>query len=640
MKKLHEKLMGGSPLYSSWHKESGVNALHWAAFFMVAVLSAQIVFVEVEEYNLAFVGGRPNSGTPAGIIPPGLGGVFDVHPNQIVVKFKSNVGQTKRNEVLSRNKMIPKQAIRAIGAEIYTVDLNDTPEEVVQKLLAQHGADIEYAEVDFLMDPAVIPNDPNWSSQWDKQKMNFPSAWDSTTGSSNIIAAIVDTGVDCTHPDLAPNCVAGWNIFDNNSDTRDVYGHGTPVAGVVAAVGNNSIGVAGGAWNVKIMPVRSSKVDGRAYTSDTAKGIIYAADNGAKVINNSYASCGSSSIVRDAAKYASGKGAVVVYSLGNSSADTGVSTNPLECIGVTGTDSGDRLYSWSSFGTNADVSAPGCTGATTSNGGGYRSFCGTSNAAPEVSGAIALMFSANPSLTPAQVRDHLYSSSLDLGTSGWDKYFGWGRVDAKTALDKAVLNAPAPSPTPTPTPTPTPDTTAPSVPQNLSASATEKQVSLNWSASTDNVSVSGYEVYRGSQMIARTSNTGYVDTNISPQTTYSYSVRAYDSAGNVSGSSNSISVTTPVASLAVTSYSVPQKTGTSATVSWQTNLPSNGYIIWGTNKRSLNQTTSSSSAGADHSVFLSGLRTKTNYYYQVISTSSDGSQKAVSPVSSFRTDNR
>src|SRR6185369_14948071 len=163
------------------------------------------------------------------------------------------------------------------------------------------------AELDRILPPAeVTPNDPWFGSwEWYLTKIGAPAASSTTTGDKSIIIAILDTGVESTHPDLQAKLVPGWNIYDNNSDTRDVYGHGTVVAGTVAASSNNGQGVASIAWNCPIMPVRISALDGTAAYSAMAIGLTWAADHGARVANLSYMASNSST-VRSAASYFQG----------------------------------------------------------------------------------------------------------------------------------------------------------------------------------------------------------------------------------------------------------------------------------------------------------------------------------------------
>jgi subtilisin family serine protease len=487
--------------------------------------------------------------------------------------------------------------------------------------------------MDKLLSPTYTPNDPNiiptsfMPYAWQIEKIKAPIAWDVTKGNP-VIIAVLDSGVDCTHPDLAANCIPGWNVINNNNDATDIYGHGTKVAGLSAAVGDDSIGTAGVAYQAKIMPIRvtNDSTSGLASISAIASGITYAADHGVKVANNSYLSTDYSTI-QSAASYLRNKGGLFVAAAGNSGTLLSAPEVP-SVITVGSTEANDTWSSYSNYGAEVDVSAPGGSVFTTIQGGLYGPGSGTSYSAPVVSGVLALIFAANPTLTPLQAENILKTSSDDLGTVGWDMYFGAGRVNAAKAIALASSTSI------------TADIQAPTVPTNLKASnVTSTQVTLNWSPSTDNVLVTSYTVYRNGTKVSSLPGTFFVDSSLSPSTSYTYTISASDAAGNESAKSVAVSTTTPSSPLMVISYSVTAKTGTTATVAWTTNQISSGYIKYGTSTTSLvQQATSIPVSGASFSSKLSGLKNRTMYYYQVIST--DGTQQATSPVSSFKTTNR
>ena len=419
-----------------------LNSLFLSVFVIASVLVLALFLYQ-----------RGSLRTDKEFLPASIGRVLEISSGNVLVKFKPTTSLQKRNDALFRYGLKEKKEIKQLGVKLFEIPAGQNTWAFGESLYRNEKNIIEFAEPDFVVEPSLIPNDP-WFVNWqkDKQQINSPGAWDMTTGSASLILAIVDTGVNCSHEDLTGECVAGWNFYDNNSDTSDVYGHGTAVAGVAAGMGNNGLGVAGNIWHSKIMPLRVSAIDGTATYSAIANAIVYAADNGAKVVNNSYQT-GGSSTVRSAAGYLKSKGGLLVVSEGNYGANTGYS-NSSDLISVSAVDSGDVIYSWSSFGADVDVSAPGCTGATTYNTGGYGSFCGTSNSAPEVSGILMLMWSVNPLLTPDQIQDILFRSAKDLGVIGWDPYYGWGRIDAQSAVNMIVqgdMISSTPSPLASPT---------------------------------------------------------------------------------------------------------------------------------------------------------------------------------------------
>jgi subtilisin family serine protease len=201
---------------------------------------------------------------------------------------------------------------RKIGqSHLYIVDLpGNASEKAVAARLARHPH-FKFAEIDRMVPPDFIPNDPYYGSAWHLPKIGASTAWDSSQG-SGVTVAILDTGVDSTHPDLAARMVPGWNFYDNNSNTSDVYGHGTKVAGTAAAASNNNAGVASVAGQSMIMPVRVSDATGYAYFSTIANGLTYAADNGARVANISFSGVSGSPSIQNAAQYMKNKGGLVV----------------------------------------------------------------------------------------------------------------------------------------------------------------------------------------------------------------------------------------------------------------------------------------------------------------------------------------
>jgi thermitase len=328
------------------------------------------------------------------------------------------------------------------GTSVQVVSLPANADENASANAFKNRPEVEFVEFDEVVPvSAVTPNDPsysNWQSPYLSQ-ISAPTAWSSTTGSASVVIAIIDTGVDGAHPDLASKMVSGWNIYSKNSDTSDVYGHGTEVAGTAAAETNNGLGIAGVCWQCLIMPVRISDTKGNATYSAMASGINWAAGHGARVANLSY-EASTSSTVTQAAQAFMNAGGVVTIAAGNEGIFISAPDNPY-ALTVGGLTTLNTLYSWSNYGNIIDLVAPGCVYTTMSNGG-YGAGCGTSFGAPIVAGVAALMFSANPALTPASVMGMLKQSATDLGAPGWDTTFGWGDVDASGAVTLALTGVP------------------------------------------------------------------------------------------------------------------------------------------------------------------------------------------------------
>jgi hypothetical protein len=268
-------------------------------------------------------------------------------------------------------------------------------------------------------------------------------AWDVRTSAADIIVAVIDSGVQWSHPDLDDNIwsnsdeiagngvdddnngyvddVRGWDFYGNDSNPDDAEGHGTHCAGTVGAEGNNGIGVAGVAWDVQIMPLRFIGPFGGS-TSDAIAAVNYAVANGAKISNNSWGGGGFSTALRDAIANAGANGHLFVAAAGNDGVNTDSSAHYPSSysndniISVAATDNRDNLAGFSNYGiSTVDLGAPGVDIASTYNGSGYVWNSGTSMAAPHVSGAAAVLWAENPSWTYEQVRDRLYATVRATG---------------------------------------------------------------------------------------------------------------------------------------------------------------------------------------------------------------------------------
>ena len=315
----------------------------------------------------------------------------------------------------------------------------------------------------------------SYQDMWGLHKINIQNAWSIEKGIVNIVVAVIDTGCDYNHEDLSANIwtnpdeipgngkdddgngfiddTRGWDFVGANSDTpiqdndpADGHGHGTHVAGTIAAVTDNYKGIAGISWGGKIMAIKGLADDGGGPISSLAQAIRYAADNGAKVLNNSWGGFGSSLTIKNAIDYAHSLGCVVVVAAGNEFKDA-LYSNPSDCenaITVGAFDHNDEMAYFSNWGAKIDVAAPGvdilslrATGTGIDSraiGGRYYRMSGTSMACPHVAGLAALILSKNSNLTNEEVRQIIRTSSADLGPAGRDDYAGYGRIDAYQAL--------------------------------------------------------------------------------------------------------------------------------------------------------------------------------------------------------------
>ncbi len=460
----------------------------------------------------------------------------------ILVKLRAGETETQLVAVAARHGAKAHHLINSI--RVTQVDVAPGTEDATVQAMAL-DPNVEFAEVDRRVDlQSISANDTYYNSEWHLAKIGAPTAWGIAKG-DGVVVAVIDSGVDGTHPDLTGQLVPGWNLYDNNSNTSDVYGHGTEVAGVIAAASNNSLGVTSVAWNAKIMPVRVSLPDGSAYISTIASGITYAADHGANIANASFATLTGSPTIQSAANYMRSKGGLVVVAADNSGT-LDSTPNTTAVISVSATDSSDALASWSSYGPYVDVSAPGVNIWTTTMGGGYAAVSGTSFSSPMTAAVLALMKSANPALSNVQLESILENTAVDLGTPGYDQYFGYGRIDAAAAVAAAAsFGAPAPD-----TQAPTASITAPTAGATVSSTVI---VSVN---AADNVGVSRVDLYAGTALIGTSTAAPYSiawnTTGVADGAT-TLVAHAYDQAGN---KGTSVSVTVMVSN-ALTSSSSP-----------------------------------------------------------------------------------
>ncbi len=370
---------------------------------------------------------------------------------RLLIKFKAGVGEADKHRVIRNANAAIEREIPQIGVKVLRLPLGANETALMHAF--RRRADVDFAEPDYLYEAALIPNDPWYvdpiTPQWHLPRIGAPLAWDISTGSSSVTIAVIDTGVYGAHVDLAPKMVGGWNFFDDNSNSSDITGHGTAVAGQGAAASNNGVGVASPAWGCKIMPLRVTDAGGMALGSAIAEALVWAGDNGARIANVSFEMYDSATVTT-AAQYLESRGGVAVLSAGNSGTVDPTPDNP-HFLKVSATDKSDLVPSWSVTGESIDVAAPGVGIITTNRNGTYSSGTGTSASAPIVSGIAALMISANPSLSSTQVKEILEQSADDLGPAGWDPKYGWGRVNAGRAVQMARDYGGTPSDTTAPT---------------------------------------------------------------------------------------------------------------------------------------------------------------------------------------------
>ncbi len=458
-------------------------------------------------------------------------------PNRILALPRAGMPDAALAKILSDNG--GGKARRIGKTDLRIIDVAAGQERaMVERLKA--NPHFKFAELDRYVPPAFVPNDPYYGSEWHLATIGASSAWDVSQG-AGIVVAVLDTGVN-THPDLTANLVPGWNVFNNNSNTSDFMGHGTPVAGTVAAITNNGTGVAGVAGQAKIMPLVVTDSTGGSYYSVIAQALTYAADNGARVANASFSGLPYSSTVQNAAQYMKNKGGLVVVAVGNTGALDTADPQTTTMIPVSSTEPNDTLSTWSSYGQTVAMSAPGDNIYSTYWTGGYGIFNGTSFASPVVAGTIALMMAANPALPSTQVESILYQTAVDLGAAGRDIYFGYGRVNAAAAVAAAAAAVPSTTTTDT-----TPPTVAISAP--LASSTVSGLVPVNINAS-DNVGVAKVELYVNGSLYATDTSSPFGfswDSTKVANGMVNLTATAYDAAGNTASSTVAVNVSNATA---------------------------------------------------------------------------------------------
>lgn len=420
---------------------------------------------------------------------------------EIIVRFKNKIDtQTKNNFIKTNIKTINELNQRYQVKNLVEINSKDnTPLSTIYKIEIKGNIDIKKTIEEYKKDPNVIyaepnyyyysckiPNDPLFNRQWGLNQtfdydIDAPEAWDFETGNSDIIIAVIDSGVDYNHPDIKENIwininetidgqdtdkngydddIVGWDFHNNDNDPIDDNGHGTHCAGIASALTNNSLGVTGVSWNCRIMPIKMLNKEGKGRMDSAASAIFYAYENGAKVISLSLGNTFPSKLINDVINYVTKRGVLVIGAAGNKDNNKKFYPAAYEnCIGVGATNDRDRKASFSNYGDWVDIAAPGVDILSLRANGtslygknstqivekNYTYASGTSMACPFVAGVAALLFSNNGTLTPKQVRETLYYSADRLSS----KFkIGRGRLNAYRALTRgpgpatAIISSP------------------------------------------------------------------------------------------------------------------------------------------------------------------------------------------------------
>lgn len=524
--------------------------------------------------------------------------------DELLVKFRAGVSDAQANALTTAQGALRTQRF------VRPNRLRQAPIDSWRAVKLGRGTDLRQVRATLLRNPlveqveynyevriALTPNDPSFSALWGLNNVgqtggtpnadiNAPEAWDQATGNGSVVVAVIDTGVDYTHPDLAANVwtnpgeipgngldddgngyvddVYGYDFYNFDANPMDDHGHGTHVAGTIAAVGNNGVGVAGVTWNARIMAVKFLGGGGGGSTSGAISAVLYAANMGAKVLNNSWGGGGFSQALLDAIRTADQAGALFVAAAGNNGTNNDTAPHypsnydAPNVVSVAATDHNDLRAGFSNFGAQSvDLGAPGASifstvpptgSACCSNPSGYMYLSGTSMATPHVAGAAALLMSRFPGSNHYQARDRLLSMAQPIPALAGITVTG-GRLNVLAAME--------------------PDDIAPAAVFDLiSTEVRSRRVTLRWSATGDDGFAGSAWTYdlRYAQVPITEANFAQATpvsgtpkpaapgtpetfqvTGLNPNSDYFFALRVRDNVGNASPLSNLVGVrTSPV----------------------------------------------------------------------------------------------
>ncbi|TCP58229.1 thermitase [Tumebacillus sp. BK434] len=354
----------------------------------------------------------------------------EVHPDRFLLKVRAD----KTHKVLAKYGLTLK---KKIGRSDWKLVAVPDGEALVYAAKLTKDRDVLAAEPDYVMRMSEAPNDPSYDSQYHLQSLQLERAWGLRKSAGQDVTAqtvaILDTGVDLLHPDLAAQIVSGYDAVNDDWQADDDQGHGTHCAGIAAAIGNNGVLGTGVNPQAKIMPVKVLDAHGQGYTSDILDGMYFAVDAGADVLNLAFDGGGYQLAFQDAVNYAWSSDRLVVAAAGNrSSYQYAYPAAYSNVISVASTDGSDALSYFSNRGTWVDLAAPGASIYSTRRGGGMTTMSGTSMAAAEVAGLATLIRAAYPDASNEELRDRLFSGAEQVAGAG--SSFWYGRVNAYNSL--------------------------------------------------------------------------------------------------------------------------------------------------------------------------------------------------------------
>ena len=555
---------------------------------------------------------------------------------RILVKFKAGTLNSEKSWIHRVHGASVVDVIEPLGVQVLKIPAGRVQEKV-QAYMRENA--VEYAEPDYTAYAFNVPNDPSFSEQWGMTKIQAPDAWNISQGET-VKIAILDTGVDQDHPDLAAKLIKNDQNnkdFTGSGSPDDFYGHGTHCAGIAAAVTANGTGVAGVACQAMIMNGKVLDNSGSGAYSWIASGIIWAADNGAKVISLSLGGFFGSTTMKNAVNYAWNKGVVVVAAAGNDGYS--LPSYPAyyaNCIAVAASNADDGKASFSNYGSWVDVAAPGLNIFSTVPNhantissdylGGqleYGVLSGTSMAAPHVAGLAALVWATSYGTTNTNVRNRIESTADTSGTI-WTSY-AIERINAYEAVRSA--------------------TPPPPVISAVQATPDSATATITWTTdeASDSLVEYGLAATYGSSVSGAAAVTAHSITlsGLQAGTTYHYRVMSRDGSGNTATSGDFTFTTLSVnpGTLIISNVHAINITKNTATITWDTNLMTTSAVSYWNASGVINLPTDLSLVTV-HTIQLSGLKANSLYSYQVSSVTGDQTQAAYSDILKFKTPKR
>lgn len=610
MRNLHEKLMRESNWYNSWHSHRGHGLAHWFLFLFVALLITSAVSEGInknylsENINMAaaVVATRPTLSNKASKPISG----------QYIIVFKDDVKEPKglanqlTKEYNGQLLFAYTKAIKGFSAKIPDVAINGL----------KKNPNIKYVEQDTTVQATFTQSIPPWGlDRIDQMNTPIDRIYNYNYRGTGVSAYVIDTGIRSTHTEFTGRMGNGYTSINDSYGTDGCHWHGTHVAGTL---GGTTYGVA---KSVTLHSVRVLDCAGSGTTAGVIAGIDWVAQNKAlPAVANMSISGGFSQSLNDATRNLVNSGVVVAVAAGNAASDACTYSPSSESSAITigattlGAGAPDYQASYSNYGSCLDIYAPGTGILSASNETDTASISanGTSMATPHVAGVAALYLEQNPTATPSQVANAI----ITKGSGGVLVGLGTG---SPNLLVNSLFNG-------TYTP-PTVDTQAPTTPIALNGSAwvDKARIDLSWGASTDNIFLAGYKVYRNASLIATLGNVlFYGDSSATPGVAYTYTVAAFDGSGNNSGMSNSVTITLPASQtnvpVDIISYSVLNILNTTATIKWETNISSTGSFTYSVRKGAP-ITTSDGGNSTTHYIYLTGLKPNTSFSYQINASS-------------------